>query len=433
MTSRVLCLTLLALFAARTEAGDIFASPTPADIPALIDYLDDANFQLGASKALIAMQGRSVVALVRALDSESSEVRIWASHTLGKIGPDADLAVVRLARILSEAADSQERGAAARALGRIVSAKTNAKSIAVKSLIDGLSDKDVEVRLRSATSLGQIGLAAHVAVAKLVKSFADARVRQAALTSVIAIGKSANQELVKALADHALRIDAAHALRTLDKEAACREGVDRPTVRDLPALKLAIQDDSHDASFRMGAAKQLGEIGLAGAPTLIAAFSSGDEQLARAAATAIGQIGPAAVNLLTTALRDESPTVRAKSADALAAIGPQAKLAVPDLMKTLADKDRTVQHRAVTALDALGKEASDAVPSLIGVMQNPRILEPTRQLALKVLVRVASDKQRPAVIAALKQSSKDTNFGIKSLAAYWLRELETKSDDAEIE
>jgi HEAT repeat protein len=422
---------LLAIFlsASSLTAADIFSSPTEKDVPALVLSLRDSNVQLGASRALASLKSKAVPALVKALGSESSEVRIWAAYTLGQIGHHAAAAVPRLAETISKGTDPHERSAAARSLGQIATAKTAAKPVAVRALVHGLSDSNGRVRARSAASLGQLGPEAREATSALIKLFSDEPSRQAAQKAVIQIGQAAATELVASLDDDTLRLEAAHVLRNIDPAAARKAGVDHPSKKDLPALLIAVRNETRDTRSRVEAAVQIGEVGIEGAPILIAEFSNGDEQVARAAAAAFQKIGSAGVPLLTETLKGESATVRAKAADALGAIGPKAKAAVPNLTALFADSDRTVQHRAVVALGAFGEAASDAVPALIEVMQNPRILEPTRQLALKVLVREATASQRELVIAALEKSSKDGNFGISSLAGYSLKKLKADAKE----
>ncbi len=247
------------------------------------------------------------------------------------------------------------------------------------------------------------------------------------MAAVVAIGKSSVPELVKVLNDDTRRLEAARVLRKLDSAAARKAGVDSLSEDDIPALQLALENESRDRKSRIAAAEQLGETGVAAAPILIAAFSSSDESVARAAASAFGNVGPSAIPQLTESLANESAAVRAKAADALGAIGPNARLAVPGLVSRIADNDRNVQHRVVVALRSLGEAASEAIPALIEVMQNPRVLEPTRQLALKVLVRAAEGAQRDVIIEALRKSSKDGNYGVSSLASNSLRQLEKQA------
>lgn len=427
MKTRHGLLLVMLLSANSLAAADIFSSPTAQDVPALIRSLGDHNVQLGASRALASLKTTAVPALVESLESESSETQIWAAYTLGQIGHDAALSVSGLARVVTQSDDPYARQAAVRAIGQVATAKSANKPVAVGVLIDALSDQNHRVRLRSATSLQQLGPDAHEATDKLISSFADEPVREAAMAAVVAIGRTSVPELIKALADDARRLEAARALRKLDPAAARKAGVHSPSERDIPALRLALENESRNHKSRIEAAKQLGETGVAAAPILISAFSSSDEQVARAAARAFENVGASAMPQLTESLANESAVVRARAADALGAIGPDARPAIPGLVSRLSDTDRTVQHRVVVALGALGEAASEAIPQLIEVMQNPRVLEPTRQLALKILARAASGPKREVIIEALKKSSEDSNYGVSSLASYSLRQLEKQT------
>lgn len=427
MKTRHGLLLAMLLSANSLTAADIFSNPTEQDVPALIRSLGDNNVQLGASRALASLKETAVPALVESLGSESSETRIWAAYTLGQIGHDAATSVPGLARVVTQSADPYERQAATRALGQVVTAESADKLVAVEALIVGLSDSDHRVRLRSAVSLQRLGPDAREATGKLIRSFADGPVREAAMAAVVAIGKSSVPELVKVLNDDTRRLEAAQVLRKLDSAAARKAGVDSLSEHDIPALRLALENESRDRKSRIAAAERLGETGVAAARSLIAAFSSSDESVARAAASAFGNVGPSAIPQLTESLANESAAVRAKAADALGAIGPNARPAIPGLVSRLADKDRIVQHRVVVALGSLGEAASEAIPALIEVMQNQRVLEPTRQLALKVLVRAASGAQRDVIIEALRKSSKDGNYGVSSLASISLRQLEKQA------
>jgi hypothetical protein len=56
-------------------------------------------------------------------------------------------------------------------------------------------------------------------------------------------------------------------------------------------------------------------------------------------------------------------------------------------------------------------------------MQNSRDLEATRQVALKTLARIATAKHEQ-ILEALRESTKDSNYGISSLAKQMLKKLE---------
>jgi len=163
------------------------------------------------------------------------------------------------------------------------------------------------------------------------------------------------------------------------------------------------------------------------APTLIAAFADEDDRVVRASMEVTAAIGAPAVPLLRESFQHESPRERAATIDALGAIGADAKGAIDDLIAALTDVDRDVRHRAVKALERFGAEAEGAIAALIAVMQNPRDQEATRQAAIKALARIAPTGHEQA-IAALRESTKDPNYGVKSLAEQILKEFEASAE-----
>ncbi len=68
------------------------------------------------------------------------------------------------------------------------------------------------------------------------------------------------------------------------------------------------------------------------------------------------------VPALVTALKDQSPKVRATAAQTLEKL--QARAAVPDLIALLEDPDQGVRIRAAYALGGMGKAAESALPGL---------------------------------------------------------------------
>lgn len=419
----------LILTAGRSDfAADVFSNPTAADVPELIRHLSDPNLREGASRALVSLKNQSVGGLVEALQSNSIEVRIWAIFTLGRIGHSASSAVTPLATALRNAEDAQERSMAARSLGQIATAKDADTTTTVLALRAGLSDSDERVRRFSVWSAGRLGSDAGILSPELVRLLHDETLREDVLDAVVKVGSAAVPSLSEALNENRIRLEAAAALREIEPVAARQAGVERLTVDDLPALRIALLNRKRSRKLRLAAARHLGELGVDAAPILIESFSVENEDVARAVTSAFRRIGPEAVPLLVAQAKSDSAIVRARMLDALGAVGPDAKEAVPTVIAALADPDRDVQHRAVKALDALDESAADALPQLIGVMQNPRVLEPTRQLAVKVLGDLAEGDRRAEVVAALEVSAKDSNFGVSSLARIYLKTLKAKDE-----
>ncbi|MBC8351886.1 MAG: HEAT repeat domain-containing protein [Planctomycetes bacterium] len=412
---------VLSLCGSVATAGDIFNSPTLADVPALIRSFEDSNIRLGASKAIVAIGEPAIPQLSDALRSDQLDVQIWSAYTIGKIGPSASAAAPALASLL-HSADSNLRAVSARSLGQIHSDNANAIALLAKSI----TDDDSRVRRSSVISLGQIGTTAGLAVPQLVDALDDQPVCADVIRSLVQIGEDAIPRLTEALANDSVRLEAAEVLRQLDPAAAKQLGIEETTKADLNALRMSIHDVDRGIPSRTSAAERLGKLGLDAAPVLIAAFADNANEVVRASSAAFQAIGPAAVPLLREALKHESGRVRAAAIDALAAIGSDANNALPDLMTSLTDADREVRHRAVKTLSVFGSASEPAIPALIAVMHNPRDLEATRQLAVKTLARIATPEHEQ-IINALRESTKDTNYGVSSLAKQMLKTLETSA------
>jgi HEAT repeat protein len=412
----------LALLVASTTsaamAGDRFTNPALDQVPALIRDFEDSNLRFGASKAIVSIGKPAVPSLIESLRTDHVVLQIWSAYTLGEIGPDASAAALALVDGL-RAEDDDLRAVAARSLGQIGS--DNAK--VVEALAESLTDTNARVGKWSVVSLGQIGPSAIAAGPQLVDALDQPSVRAEAIRSLVQIGAGTIPLLTEALADDTIRLEAVEALRQLDPDTAKRLKIDKPTSDDLAALEISLRDMDKDIEARVTAARWLGTLGIEAAPILITAFADDNHEVVRACSAAFGDIGVSAVPLLQDTLKHESAQVRAAAVDALAAIGADAKDAIDELISALTDADPDVRHRAVRALDTLGPAAQGAIPGLIAVMQNARDIEATRQLALKTLARIAPPMHE-LTIAALRESTKDKNYGVSSLAKELLKGLE---------
>jgi HEAT repeat protein len=411
---------LLVLFCATNSAfaGDIFTTPTVADLPALIDSFEDHNVRLGASKAIATLGKSAVPALIEAVSSDDVDVQIWSVYTLGLIGPDASVAAAAVAVGL-HSQDTNLRAAAARSLGRIGASDQQTVDLLGKAA----TDDDTRVRRWSVVALGQLGPSAAAAIPQLIDTLNDQPVRKEAIHALIQIGTPAVPKLTEALACDMVRLEAAEALRQIDPAFAQEQGIDRPTKADLKALRVSLLCQEKDIDARTRAAESLGVLGLEAAAILIAGFAVEEEAVVRATTAAFQNIGPSAVPLLRETIKQDSPSLHIAAIAALAAIGPCGKAATPELISALKDADRDVRHQAVRTLGLFGLAAEPAVPALIAVMHNSRDVEATRQLALKTLAYIATSEDEQ-IIGALREATEDSNYGISSLAKQMLKRLE---------
>ena len=403
--------------------GQIQADSESSRIPQLIEALDDDNVRFGASIALAQMGKDAVPALRKSLNSDNPDRRVWSAYTLGEIGSAAEPAVGDLTKAL-ENTDSAVRAAAAQALGKIGPASARSSG----ALADSLGDENMEVRRWSAMALGQIGSSAEKAAPQLIAALEDSHVRQAAMTSLIQIGKSTAQALRESLDNDNLRFDVSAILLNVDPDTAKQAGVDKPTSADLASLQLAFHDLTRTPQERTTAATAIASLGTEGIVVLVQSFE--EQSIAGTAAAALASVDRDGVALLIEALSQEQPGVRATAADALGHIGPDASEAVPHLVRLLKDNDHNVRYRAVLALDAFGQKAAPAVPDLIEVILDSSQREPARQSAIMTLGNTLPDTHDQVIKALIKASQDKGNYGVSSLARQQVRKIDPKAAEA---
>jgi HEAT repeat protein len=316
-----------------------------------------------------------------------------AVRAVGLIGELKSKKVVpALVKALGDA-DDEVREAAARALGRNVSAAfAQAREdkeeelpdydVARKALTGRLeSDEADRVREACADALGQIGTDAAGSVRSLAKSLRNdkhAGTRTAAAGALRRMGREAmpamnalEQAVADKKGDTLLRIHAAHALTQLGSDA-------KPS---LPALKDVLADTKASRLLRRAVAEglvRLGKDGASAAATLGAILEEkGPSEKKKVK-------GKKAREALRKAL-EEHQALRRAAVTTLDAQGSEAKGAVPALVKALDDNDRFVRCMAMHAIGQLGKD-----------------LEANREAAFKALMRGLKDPNVEVLIGAIE-------------------------------
>ena len=315
---------------------------------------------------------------------------------------------------------SEDRAAAARALGTLGPEGTTA----LEALTAALEDPVADVRVAAAWAIGGLGPSAAGAVTALGKCTRDqsAQARAGAAWALGRIGPSAQSaapSLVERLrdADETVRWRAGDALGAV----GCNVTVVAPLVE--------ILSDAH-ASGRAQAAEALGRCGVAAAPALAAlALALGDEreEVRWRAAWALGEIGPgaqAAVAPLVAAMADEA--IRWRVADALGGIGPGAAEAVPVLTEAVRDSSSNVRWRAVKALGRIGPAARSATTALLAALEDAQ--DNVRAAAALALPKVEPPSQ--TVLPAYLRALKDPDSRVRHHAADALGRLGPAARDA---
>ena len=163
--------------------------------------------------------GKTVSEWIALTRDNDNEVRMSAAVTLGRIGPDANIAIPALITLLKDKED-YVRCEAAGALGKM---GPDAR-IATAALTESLADQFMWVRSRSARALGNIGPEAKTAIPTLVGLLKDKmiNVRMSAIEALGRIGPDpktvpALKELLDEKDDNIRRM-AADALEKIKKE-----------------------------------------------------------------------------------------------------------------------------------------------------------------------------------------------------------------------
>ena len=201
-----------------------------------------------------------------------------------------------------------------------------------------------------------------------------------------------------------------------------------------------------DAEQRRQAALNLGEAGVCKKDALAAedckqvvaalveALGDEDGFVRKCAATSFlllpqeAVVAPTSVARMTAALQDNEPAVRRAAVRGLWQAGTAAKDGdgLPRLTTALDDTDEFVRMYACRAIGKIGPGAYTATPSLLERLRKDEDSD-VRKLAAKSLGLIGSKgigrKNMPEVVAALKDSLKAQNRGLREYAARALGEL----------
>ncbi len=335
---------------------------------------------------------QAVPALIIALEDPSVAVRHEALLALQRIGPPAQDSIPAFQKLLTSD-HALIRTQAARALG-LLGAEAEP---ALRELTAALKDQDISVRHEAAAAIGAIGPGAEPAVPALVEALND---------------------------DHAMKIQAAHALARIGAGSVSRLGAivkDKgrgrwavsilgelgpaaaPAVDSLrAALKSATDEFAREIMRTLG---RIGPDAAAAAPELIEILNGKDNKLRLAAANALGNVRatdaiPVLEKLVQAEDTEEGADLALAAAGGLVLIeGPKGEhlpLVLPRLIAGLDNKSRLIRREAATVIGAVGPAAAAAIPALVRGLQDP---DPGVCIdSLRALTSVASGKQTTRLV-----------------------------------
>ncbi len=329
-----------------------FAAPAiPYVVPALKD--SDPKIRMSAVNFFGRVGPAAKVAvpnLVQSLNDPDESIRLRTMDILGAFGPATKDAIPAL-DIAMKSADSDTSEHAAMALASIDPGDKAALPIVVRTLNDGGEMYD------ATAALGKMGSYARPAVPAIEHLLAteDVYERQAAVIALARIeGGDAIPTLVRTISgdtDDSVRLKAVIALG----------GLASTDSHAIAALVGAFSNDSED--LREAASDQLGKLGAAAVPALIAALKSPDFYQRAWSVQTLSQIKPLpgdATHALTLALSDKSEVVRTEAANALKGDTVKASGAISD--QQLEDEESERDNGPAQGLDAFiaGTSTSDS-------------------------------------------------------------------------
>jgi HEAT repeat protein len=390
----------------RQEAAMALARIGRAAVPRLIVTLkadDDPKVRASAALALGQMTPIPPAAmphLIAALRDKHERVRGTAAYGVAAFGPKAENAVPALLEMI--ATDSHSP-AAIRALGAV----GPASKAALPSLLDILKDRknNAEVRAAAADALLRIDPRHERLVAVFVQGLEqhganDLWVTNRCELALSRLGAAATPALTAALADPQYKARS-RVIAILGRRGSAPDEI-------IPVFAKALKDE--DPAVRKQAGVELGQMGLRGLGTLMAAAKSDDSRARAAALAGLRIITPrtAEVNkALLTALQDADADVRSAGVEAIGA-GSMAAELVPSLVAQVqSDKFR---EAAIATLGQIGPSAKDAVPALVAVLRSADV--PARKASAAALVRIG-EPASTALVALLR----DPDASIRRVAA----------------
>jgi HEAT repeat protein len=430
----------------REQAIDQAAERADPDQLVGLISVDDAIRRNAALEALGRGGGRSVPALIRALDDRDPEVVMFAASTLGKTRDPS--AIPALAQILKHG-DVNVCQAAVESLGAL-------RAVSALGALNALLDKDLKdlwIRFSVVHTLGEIGDVSSVPT--LVGLLGDAQLRESAITALGKVGGTAVLgELVQRLeandgqAEFGICLEAlGNALAQVSDSAALQAlpfwmaFAERAPATIAPRLTEVLNADASGLEAAAVLARKEAAIELVRCLRLKACYPqlialAADARLGETLLFTATDIGIALAPALTSAVGHKSAEIRRFACQALAAVSfEQGAAAVAPLLN---DPDEAIRATALRVVARL--HHTDALPEVVGrlldhspavrgaatealgrldgrmvtlaLLRNPQALAEQPRLALSIMHANPHPLQRPF----LEMSLTDRRPGLREAA-----------------
>lgn len=411
-----------------------------------------------AVQSLVARGPQVTSQLVGALEDKRESVRRQAAITLGRLGPDASGAITALTTVLEEDNDETVRRAAAMALASIGGEGIDALAKALRSdnemvgraavsallsigtmarpaigeLTGALVNKDSQVRIGSARSLGRMGALARsaaVALNRMLETSSDKTEIWAAAGALARLGPAMAGSLSGLLEsdDTAVRSAAAAALAAIGPggKAVLAESL---TPEDIPGLVEIFQ--CTDMQMLWWVAHALEIIGPSAVPAMSEALIAGEDNVQLAILGALIRMrkeSEAAVAALIEVLEDENRQVRRYAIYTLLHMGPGARPAVPAIVNIMnTTDDDMICHPATRFLGGFGPEVAFVTDDLIDALKRDH----------PAITRVAGNalsRLGPTAVPALVKGLGHEHPEVRCGCAMALSQMETDTTDVLLE
>jgi HEAT repeat protein len=148
-------------------------------------------------------------------------------------------------------------------------------------------------------------------------------------------------------------------------------------LKDLGSSKFSVKSNAHARLVYQ-------EGGDNAVPILIDGLKNESPQVRAESADILGSYrghGKAAIQPLRDALKDKEPDVKVKAADSLQKLSPDSKVAIPDLIVVLKDPDKDVRIHAVGCLGSFGADAKPAWSELVRLHKEEKDANASGQIA----------------------------------------------------